>query len=431
MGSALALSIVPLALGQSDQTCGADSKACGSSWRAFRGCAIPAGDDLSEASWVTIKEAKGRCETEVLCQGFTFEGLDPEGHGNPVWVHFKKSFDCVDADWIAWRKLPLSLAPAPPEGPWEADGAPERGVALCLLGQVRMLSHTHQAMEQHLLQTLQPDVFLYGPSEGNQNPELYSLKAYVVEQQWEEEDIRQALYAETRDGRMMDDYMQVQGNWFGNQCLDPPLQDQRPGSAICSYYSQNKCLKMILAKEQQRGARYRHVVVSRFDFRWLAPHPPLELLDNEAIWIPSGSDWEGGINDRHAVVPRQHAEVYLGAWKLLTTGDAVEVMRQALGPRRVQGYPGPNTENFLLARLRYFEVPFQRFPSVAFLVCTLRSKSRWTQCFGSTSMDGAGWLYKEEMEHATRIAKCIRSSWSSSKMNECQEDISHLYRGLR
>ena len=26
---------------------------------------------------------------------------------------------------------------------------------------------------------------------------------------------------------------------------------------------------------------------------------------------------KGGINDRHAVVPRDHAEVYLGAWKFL------------------------------------------------------------------------------------------------------------------
>ena len=155
------------------------------------------------------------------------------------------------------------------------------------------------------------------------------------------------------------------------------------------------------------------------------------LIQADAVWIPSGSDWEGGINDRHAVMPRRHAEAYLSAWKLLTSGRARDVLLESLGPLKVDGYPGPNTENFLKARLHFLEVDYQRFPSVAYLTCTRRSKSRWTQCFGTASHDAAGWLYKEEMEHATRITKCVRSSWNRRKMEDCAEDISHLYRGLR
>jgi len=172
--------------------------------------------------------------------------------------------------------------------------------------------------------------------------------------------------------------------------------------------------------------------ISRFDFRWIAPHPPLDLLrEVDAVWIPSGSDWEGGINDRHAFMPRKYADAYLGAWALVTGGEAKDVMLDTLGAMKVNGYPGPNTECFLKARLAYNNINIERFPSVAYLTCTQREKSRWTQCSGTATNDAPGWLYKDEMEHATRIAKCVRSSWTQKKMDDCKEDISRLYRGFR
>jgi len=307
---------------------------------------------------------------------------------------------------------------------------------LCMTGQVRMLSATHLALEQYLLGVLRPDVFLYGPKgEGEEHgPELYGLSKYVVMERWEHEDIRTALYSETKSpGRVIDlEYLEIQGNWFGNQCLSPPLRDNRPGSALCFYWNQRKCLDMITEHEGERGQSYEYVTVTRFDFRWLAPHPPVDLLrEVDAVWIPSGSDWEGGVNDRHAFMPRRFANVYLGAWSMVTGGEARDVMLDTLGSMKVNGYPGPNTECFLRARLVYHNIDIERFPSVAYLTCTQRVKSRWTQCYGTASNDAPGWLYKEEMEHAQRVAKCVRSSWSQKKMDDCKEDISHLYRGFR
>lgn len=419
-------------------------------WKAFEGCAIPAGDDIGGPEYITIDEAKQKCAANANCQGFTFEGTDPHGplSGGQIWVNLKERFDCIDAEWIAYRKMELKhklAAPAPPPPPppkpkdpfalalEEAEG---KGVALCLTGQVRMLETTHLAMEQYLLGVLRPDVFLYGPvQEGaDDTPNLYGLKDYVITQKWEHEDIRTQLYSDTRSaGRVIDlEYLEVQGNWFGNQCLSPALRDNRPGSAICLYYNQKMCLEMIRSHETTRAEPYKYVTISRFDFRWISPHPPIELLQGvDAVWIPSGSDWEGGVNDRHAFMLRKHAEVYLGAWKIIIDGEAKDVMLDTLGAMKVQGYPGPNTESFLRARLEYNNINIERFPSVAYLTCTQRMKSRWTQCFGTATNDAPGWLYKEEMEHATRVAKCVRSSWTRKKMEDCKEDISHLYRGFR
>ena len=49
--------------------------------------------------------------------------------------------------------------------------------------------------------------------------------------------------------------------------------------------------------------RYDRFVITRSDFVWLCPHPPLSVLDRSAIWFPNGEHW-GGLNDRHLVVSR-------------------------------------------------------------------------------------------------------------------------------
>merc|ERR1719362_2555613 len=65
------------------------------------------GNDGAEPVFLTVEAAKQRCGAEVRCQGFTFEGTDPEGplSGGPVWVHLKHAFDCIEAEWIAYRKV--------------------------------------------------------------------------------------------------------------------------------------------------------------------------------------------------------------------------------------------------------------------------------------------------------------------------------------
>jgi len=413
-------------------------------WKAIEGCAIPVGSDVGPPELLTVVDAQERCGAMERCQAFTFEGTDPEGplSGNPVWVHFKEKFDCINAEWITYRKLQVTSVPAPPPPPpspkkdaviHSDDG---NGVALCLSGQVRMLRTTAAAFIQNVAEVLRPDVFIYGPMDKAQpdGPELYGLEDFVKISRFEDEDIRSHLYSETGNpGRTIDlEYSEVQGNWLGSQCLRPPLRDNRPGSAICMYYNQLKCMNLIEESEEERGVPYEWVVVSRTDFRWMAPHPPLSLLaEEDAVWIPSGSDWEGGINDRHVVMRRKHAEAYMSGWQLITQGKAKEVMLDTLGSMKVMGYPGPNTESFLKARLAHYKVPVERFPNVAYLTCTQRDKSRWTQCSGTATNDAPGWLYKEEMEHATRVASCVRSAWTARKMEDCKDDISHLYRGFR
>jgi hypothetical protein len=46
---------------------------------------------------------------------------------------------------------------------------------------------------------------------------------------------------------------------------------------------------------------YDRFIITRSDFYYLSPHPPLECLDPDKLWVPNGADYNG-ITDRHLVV---------------------------------------------------------------------------------------------------------------------------------
>ena len=96
------------------------------------------------------------------------------------------------------------------------------------------------------------------------------------------------------DWRLM---LRAKGFWQGGiRTTDP----QQTASSILPF-----CRWLLLHGLQQDGVidRYDRFVITRSDFVWLCPHPPLSVLDREAIWVPDGEDY-GGLPDRHLVVSR-------------------------------------------------------------------------------------------------------------------------------
>lgn len=56
--------------------------------------------------------------------------------------------------------------------------------------------------------------------------------------------------------------------------------------------------------------KYDHFVITRSDFVHDVKHIPLNLLDDEFIWIPDGEHY-GGVTDRHAICSRKNIFEYL------------------------------------------------------------------------------------------------------------------------
>ena len=66
---------------------------------------------------------------------------------------------------------------------------------------------------------------------------------------------------------------------------------------------------------------------TRLEFEWLADHPPLEMLDPNFVWVPTGED-NTGLNDRHWIANRRDAEGIFRRWDALTNLPPRDIFKQ-------------------------------------------------------------------------------------------------------
>ena len=71
--------------------------------------------------------------------------------------------------------------------------------------------------------------------------------------------------------------------------------------------------------------------------------------------MPSGEDYYGGINDRHAVLHRAAAELYMRRWDLLVDGSVLRIDKQLRAGSVTNGI-ALQDENLVGALLRYFQL---------------------------------------------------------------------------
>lgn len=112
--------------------------------------------------------------------------------------------------------------------------------------------------------------------------------------------------------------LKIEGNWAGGM-------PQREGSGMHLNYNYLKLWER-LATPAMQARNYKRFVITRTDFQWTAPHPPLQYLDPRLIWIPEGEDY-GGYNDRHAVCSTYNVEAYLCFLETLINGRALTYLR--------------------------------------------------------------------------------------------------------
>jgi hypothetical protein len=154
--------------------------------------------------------------------------------------------------------------------------------------------------------------------------------------------------------------------------------------------------------------RYDRFVLTRSDFYYLCPHPPLEYLDAGYLWIPDGEDWSG-LCDRHLVVsPRDLAATCNAIEDLLRApGETLELMRLC-AHWNTEGFIALHyRRNGLIARTR-------RFPYVMFLVRGENDPMGWS---GGSHDPGVGMTvkYPSEFREAARFGSFVKSraDWRS------------------
>ncbi|KAL1518864.1 hypothetical protein AB1Y20_003141 [Prymnesium parvum] len=151
-------------------------------------------------------------------------------------------------------------------------------------------------------------------------------------------------------------------NWFA------PVLGHSRASVLRELHDYSRSYAQVAAHERARGREYEWWVFSRLEMVWLAPHPPLSLLDARMVWVPPRSFI--GVNDRHAAVPRRHAGVYFQRWELLMSAELLDVLPlQAI----LRNDPEHMLESLFVAR----GVAVGAFPIAAYLACCAPSDQCW------------------------------------------------------
>lgn len=149
--------------------------------------------------------------------------------------------------------------------------------------------------------------------------------------------------------------------------------------------------------------KYDRIIVTRSDYFWLAPHPPMTLLSREFIWFPDGENW-CGLNDRHMVVSTEDA---IQAINILSdiifhpTQLVKEMTGSSWGPERFIAH---HFERHGLAH------KVQRFPHVMYLA---KNAFDGTPTWSSGKLNlhyGHMVKYEDEYRQAIAHANCISTT---------------------
>eukprot|EP00746_Dinoflagellata_sp_MGD_P142945 gnl/MRDRNA2_/MRDRNA2_75833_c0_seq1.p1 gnl/MRDRNA2_/MRDRNA2_75833_c0~~gnl/MRDRNA2_/MRDRNA2_75833_c0_seq1.p1 ORF type:complete len:393 (+),score=44.27 gnl/MRDRNA2_/MRDRNA2_75833_c0_seq1:95-1273(+) len=316
---------------------------------------------------------------------------------------------------------------------------PQIRVAVCMLGRIRGLAENAGNIISHLLEPLHADLYAYAPTmflREASGMDVYSLFTMprLMEFMTEEENVTASLWEAFQDQFGSDatpnwEKMKlVQGNWIGG-IEEGAARELRRGTGLNQMYAFKRCFETMEAKERAGIEKYEWMVKSRFDFVWEVPHLPLELFSRDAVWIPEVHDW-GGVNDRHALIPRGYdtaklsstydpSQLYFNAWRTLLDGKAmdwiwsnfadVSVCEKDIGRELVRP-PCTNHEFWLYMRLSMASVPISRYPNLAWTKCANVSALRWKgtqhnqeECLSKRRP------YRYAFEHASAVAmrRCL------------------------
>jgi hypothetical protein len=274
-----------------------------------------------------------------------------------------------------------------------------------VFGETRAAELTADSFFTNVLEELDADLALYVRDGEDRNPfyeRATHLETYPEDGNWAAEFDRISGGSDWRC--LLDLSPFVLGG------VEDAEHPQIGSAAILCFY------RRLLADWLQRAGlvdRYDWFVLTRSDFLWPLPHPPVAALSNRHLYTLDGEHY-GGITDRHMVLPRRHVIAYLEAVDPLFTNPR-EVREAALRFREYQQAHFLNMEQLLAlllkraglwSRIRYL-------PYVPFAVRTEDTPSKWSM--GRFAEDlGYFVKYPAERTRSEIAAKFVHdeSSWN-------------------
>jgi hypothetical protein len=254
-----------------------------------------------------------------------------------------------------------------------SDGKARERVLVCVLAETRAHQATWPGFKKHVLDELGADLALcIGVDDryDTSNPFWQAARHRWTTREPEDFgvgfDEAEAWFSgrpATGDWRRL---LSIRDQWLGG--IKHP--QRQPGSGGIVIYFRWLLHRHLV--EEGLLARYDRFVVTRSDFYWSVPHPPLAMLDPGYVWIPDGERY-GGITDRHIVASASDVIPALNLMEEI-------VARPTAVARSMRGYYHWNVE--LVIRLTYDRIGLtpriRFFPYVAFTVRGGSDTTRWS-----------------------------------------------------
>jgi hypothetical protein len=163
---------------------------------------------------------------------------------------------------------------------------------------------------------------------------------------------------------------------------------QHPGSAGILIFFRWFLLKKLL--ENDLINNYDRFIITRSDFIYQLPHPKVELMNENCIWIPDCEHYDG-YTDRHVVLSKNNIESYLNIFNNMVLKSNDYFMKM-----KVRG--NWNLEQLIKFHLEQNNVLHivKEFPYVMYSVRNINGTTRW--CQGNYSNE-FGYYIKYQSEY--------------------------------
>jgi len=163
---------------------------------------------------------------------------------------------------------------------------------------------------------------------------------------------------------------------------------QHPGSAGILIFFRWFLLKNLI--EHDLINKYDRFIITRSDFMYQLPHPQVNLMNENCIWIPNGEHY-GGYTDRHVVLSKHNIEPYLNILNHM-------VLRSNEYFMKMKNYNEWNLELVIKFHLEQNRVSHlvKEFPYVMYSVRNVNGTTRWAE---GTFSNELGYYVKYHSEY--------------------------------
>jgi hypothetical protein len=201
------------------------------------------------------------------------------------------------------------------------------------------------------------------------------------------------------------EFLKLKDHFLGG-IKDP--HNQHPGSGGILIFFRWFLLKNLI--ENDLINQYDRFVITRSDFIYRLPHPKVEYMNENCIWIPGGQ-YYGGYTDRHVVLSKTNIEQYLNILNnfVLRSNEYFQKMKPYSNEKHKRGL---NIEKVIKFHLKQNNVSHlvKAFPYIMYSIRNKTGSTRWSR---GNFLNKLGYYIKYPTEY--KLSKHWRNVFRTSR----------------